>query len=584
VGFARYVDANPETSRGKTWRLQRFAAGWALGMWRLCIEDDEANRTVVNLVRKEYTIGRAEENAVRLTERNVSRRHATLRRTGDQWMLEDLKSETGSYVNERRVDEPLSVEHRDKVRIGDYDITLLDSEKEAEEAAVDKQNETIPASVESDRSGDRHDRLVVVEGPNPGTQYPLLDKKLLVGRGEECDLTLPDTSVSRVHASLMRDEHGRFHISDQKSSNGVRVNGMEITKIPLYAGDIVELGDVHLQFVPKGSRFDESALRPATSARSVPAKSQAGGKLWVGLGLLGIVGGVIWFGSQRNRAEAPEALEAAPTTSVEDSLLTQAGALLQANDSDGALTLLKSVPLTSPQRTGARFQSLAEAWAGLQFRKVEVATTPAEQRVLLMQVVGFEDVGETHLNTARDQLRALATATADGGAASGAASAVDPNSLPPAPTAAHPSTVAAVPKPAVVAARPAPRPAVVPASPKPAPAPVPPPNPSAVSVNPPTTPAPTPNPAPPPQTAQAPAPQPPAPQPPAPQAAPQAPAPQPPAPQAAPQAPAPSPIAPKPAPVPAPAVPPSPAQAAPSPAPAPPVNSPPVLNWPGAAP
>jgi hypothetical protein len=31
-------------------------------------------------------------------------------------------------------------------------------------------------------------------------------------------------------------------------------------------------------------------------------------------------------------------------------------------------------------------------------------------------------------------------------------------------------------------------------------------------------------------------------------------------------------------------VPPSPAQAAPSPAPAPPVNSPPVLNWPGAAP
>ena len=93
-------------------------------MWRLCIEDDEANRTVVNLVRKEYTIGRAEENAVRLTERNVSRRHATLRRTGDKWLLEDLESDTGSYVNERRVEEPTTIDHRDKIRIGDYDITL----------------------------------------------------------------------------------------------------------------------------------------------------------------------------------------------------------------------------------------------------------------------------------------------------------------------------------------------------------------------------------------------------------------------------------------------------------------------------
>lgn len=542
-------------------------------MWRLCIEDDEANRTVVNLVRKEYTIGRAEENAVRLTERNVSRRHATLRRTGDKWILEDLESQTGSFVNERRVEEPTPVEHRDKVRIGDYEITLLDSEKEAEEAAADKQNETVPASVESDRAFERHDRLVVVEGPNPGTQYPLLDKKLLIGRGEECDLTLPDTSVSRVHASLLRDEHGRFHISDQKSSNGVRVNGMEITKIPLYAGDIVELGDVHLQFVPKGSRFDESALRPATSARSVPTKAQSGGKLWVGLGLLGVVGGVIWFGSQKNRAH--EAELAAPTVSVEDSLLTQAQGLLEANDADGALTLLKSVPPGSVQRSSNRFQTLAAAWARLQLRKVDVAGTTMEQRALLMQIVGFEDVGETHLNVAREKLRALATATQDGGVETDATPPVDPNTLPAASSAVSP--LPSVAKPPPVAARPTPRPAPVVAA-KPAPAPVPNdawPKPAVVP-----SPAPAPSPAPQPSSALSPSPQPAAPQltnpivtsSPAPSPAPA------PVPSAAPS------VAPTPAPAPAPAVSQSPAQAAPAPAPAPPVNSPPVLNWPGAAP
>ncbi|MCC6666907.1 MAG: FHA domain-containing protein, partial [Polyangiaceae bacterium] len=51
-------------------------------MWKLSIEDDQANKTVVSLVRDEYSIGRGEENTVRLTERNISRRHAKLTRNG----------------------------------------------------------------------------------------------------------------------------------------------------------------------------------------------------------------------------------------------------------------------------------------------------------------------------------------------------------------------------------------------------------------------------------------------------------------------------------------------------------------------
>jgi len=40
-------------------------------MWKLTIEDDQANKTVVHLVRDEYSVGRAEDNTVRLTERNI---------------------------------------------------------------------------------------------------------------------------------------------------------------------------------------------------------------------------------------------------------------------------------------------------------------------------------------------------------------------------------------------------------------------------------------------------------------------------------------------------------------------------------
>ena len=49
-------------------------------MFKLVIQDDEGKTTVVPLIRDEITIGRKEGNTIRLTERNVSRRHARIGR------------------------------------------------------------------------------------------------------------------------------------------------------------------------------------------------------------------------------------------------------------------------------------------------------------------------------------------------------------------------------------------------------------------------------------------------------------------------------------------------------------------------
>ena len=49
------------------------------------------------------TIGRAPENNVVLTDLLVSRRHALLRRSGNQWELVDLGSANGTYVNGARI-------------------------------------------------------------------------------------------------------------------------------------------------------------------------------------------------------------------------------------------------------------------------------------------------------------------------------------------------------------------------------------------------------------------------------------------------------------------------------------------------
>ena len=72
-------------------------------MHKLIIEDDEGRMTVVPLARDELTIGRKEGNTIRLTERNVSRRHARLFKQNGEICIEDFASYTGVRVNGVRI-------------------------------------------------------------------------------------------------------------------------------------------------------------------------------------------------------------------------------------------------------------------------------------------------------------------------------------------------------------------------------------------------------------------------------------------------------------------------------------------------
>ena len=93
-------------------------------MFKLSIEDDEGKTTVVPLARDEMTVGRMEGNTIRLTERNVSRRHARLSRQNGALFIEDLASFTGVRVNGTKIASPTPLREGDEVQIGDYKLVL----------------------------------------------------------------------------------------------------------------------------------------------------------------------------------------------------------------------------------------------------------------------------------------------------------------------------------------------------------------------------------------------------------------------------------------------------------------------------
>jgi pSer/pThr/pTyr-binding forkhead associated (FHA) protein len=91
---------------------------------KLIIEDAEGRTTVVPVVRSEITIGRQAGNTIRLTDRNVSRRHARLVRENGTLLIEDLGSSNGVRVNGEKIHGRSKLGDGDVVEIGDYDLGI----------------------------------------------------------------------------------------------------------------------------------------------------------------------------------------------------------------------------------------------------------------------------------------------------------------------------------------------------------------------------------------------------------------------------------------------------------------------------
>lgn len=83
--------------------------------------------------------------------------------------------------------------------------------------------------------------LVVERGSAAGTEYPLQQPKVVLGRGQGADLRFEDTEMSAEHAVVEFTGEG-FRVCDLGSTNGTRVNGEAVNACDLETGDRLELG------------------------------------------------------------------------------------------------------------------------------------------------------------------------------------------------------------------------------------------------------------------------------------------------------------------------------------------------------
>src|SRR5271154_5776489 len=122
----------------------------------------EQRRMVFN--KPEVTIGRVQGNDIVLPKGNVSKRHARIVLKDGKFIIVDLKSTNGTYVNGRKITSPLVVKDSDKIYIGDFIVGV----DEAASGDGDGPSETTT----SPPGGDRMQPMMDARPPRPTEAAP----------------------------------------------------------------------------------------------------------------------------------------------------------------------------------------------------------------------------------------------------------------------------------------------------------------------------------------------------------------------------------------------------------------------------
>jgi len=168
----------------------------------------------------------------------VSGVHAEIRHGVAGWLLIDLASLNGTFVNGRRLTGEGLLKAGDVIGLGETGPRI---------AVVAVAEQTTPEAL-YDRPtppGGRAYAITLLDLAT-GQRHEARGTRIRLGRGRECEVPLPDSSdriVSRIHAELTVGPSGALVVCDVASGNGTFVNDERITEpIPIRLGDRIMLG------------------------------------------------------------------------------------------------------------------------------------------------------------------------------------------------------------------------------------------------------------------------------------------------------------------------------------------------------
>jgi len=211
------------------------------------------------------TIGRRPENEITIDNLAVSGHHARIDKTGSDFILTDLQSTNGTFVNSKKV-VTHTLKHGDNVTIGKHVILFLESEKErAETPKVPSNDEkTIildaskkqelqakrGAAPQAEAKGEKIGVLSSLDDSGLG-EIELIKKLTRMGKSENCEIRLGGMFMGSTAATISKRPVG-YSITFAGGMAKLRINGKVVTEsVLLKEFDTIELGSHKFEFYEK---------------------------------------------------------------------------------------------------------------------------------------------------------------------------------------------------------------------------------------------------------------------------------------------------------------------------------------------
>lgn len=211
-----------------------------------------SEQTMIPLTKDVTTIGRKFADIL-IDDSKVSSSHAEIRKDGDRYILKDLGSTNGSFVN-RKIISTIVLTDQDVIEFGSttacfyqdvksFPTSKQPSEDTRSESISTKARDVITTTKTMQQSSLR---IEITEGPDKGKKFNFKKPYVMIGR-KDADLTLMDVDVSRSHALIEIFSKNSVFVKDLESTNGTFVNGKKIISEKVTEGDEITVGNTTIK-------------------------------------------------------------------------------------------------------------------------------------------------------------------------------------------------------------------------------------------------------------------------------------------------------------------------------------------------
>ncbi len=215
---------------------------------------------VFDIDKPTVIVGRGEDADILIDNPSMSRRHARFRQEGDGWVVEDLGSSNGTYMNGERITEPQPVDVGTEVAFGKFSIIFGKAVAAEPAPQTPAASAPVPGAVEGtmhikghevkellkDAERKRRAHLVWESGGRKGQHYLSEAPAALFGTDDLCDVRVPKGPAH--HLLIMNTDKG-CDVRWLGAFGSVKVNGRSTRRASLKDGDVVEVKGLKLTFV-----------------------------------------------------------------------------------------------------------------------------------------------------------------------------------------------------------------------------------------------------------------------------------------------------------------------------------------------